>query len=177
MGIKAIWYDICNTEVLGRIYNFRHRKELVSKQELIKMCMMKIPKNSYSLLVMGLVFIFASCASGKKPTLNHQNSSYSQTAPSSRTPGEISNSNNTAAIIKQQSKNKGSRQLGKGKTHADLVREFEERMEANAERYEKEAKLAEKPQYSDFSYFGHKKKPKKRPVGKRKFCKECGIVH
>lgn len=63
------------------------------------------------------------------------------------------------------------------KTQADLVKEYEERMEANAKRYKKEAKMAEKPQYSDPSYFGHKKKPKKRPVGKRKFCKECQIVH
>ena len=35
----------------------------------------------------------------------------------------------------------------------------------------------EKPQYSDPSYFGHKKKPKKRPPGKKKFCKECGMYH
>jgi len=34
-----------------------------------------------------------------------------------------------------------------------------------------------KPQYSDPTYFGHKKKPKKRPPGKKKFCKECGIYH
>lgn len=57
------------------------------------------------------------------------------------------------------------------------VEEFEERMEANAKKYKKRAKQMEKPQYSDPLYFGHKKKPKKRPVGKRKLCKECGIVH
>ena len=34
-----------------------------------------------------------------------------------------------------------------------------------------------KPQYRDPSFFGHKKKPKKRPVGKQKLCKECGIYH
>jgi len=34
-----------------------------------------------------------------------------------------------------------------------------------------------KPQYSDPSYFGHKKKPKRRPPGKTKYCKECGIRH
>ena len=57
------------------------------------------------------------------------------------------------------------------------VREFENRMEANSKRDKKEQKLKEKPQYSDPLYFGHKKKPKKRPPKKRKFCKECGIVH
>lgn len=55
--------------------------------------------------------------------------------------------------------------------------EFRERMEANAKEYKKAQRQMEKPQYSDPMYFGHKKKPKKRPPGKRKFCKECGIVH
>ena len=57
------------------------------------------------------------------------------------------------------------------------VHEFGERMEANAKAYKKLQKEMQKPQYSDPSYFGHKRKPKKRKVGKRKFCKECGIVH
>jgi hypothetical protein len=35
----------------------------------------------------------------------------------------------------------------------------------------------EKPQYKDPLYFGHKRKPKKRPPGKQKFCKECGMKH
>ncbi len=34
-----------------------------------------------------------------------------------------------------------------------------------------------KPQYSDPTYFGHKRKPKKRPPHKMKFCKECEIRH
>lgn len=41
----------------------------------------------------------------------------------------------------------------------------------------KQAINSKKPQYSNPAYFGHKKKPKKRKRGKRKFCKECGIVH
>ncbi len=57
------------------------------------------------------------------------------------------------------------------------IGEYEDRMQANAKRYKKEARLMKKPQYSDPSYFGHKRKPKKRPPGKRKFCKECEIVH
>lgn len=55
--------------------------------------------------------------------------------------------------------------------------EFWQRMETNAKHKKKIAKKMEKPQYSDPMYFGHKKKPKKRPPGKRKFCKECGITH
>jgi hypothetical protein len=57
------------------------------------------------------------------------------------------------------------------------IDEYEDRMQANAKKYKKIAKEAEKPQYSDPSYFGHKKKPKKRKPGKKKFCKECQIVH
>ena len=64
----------------------------------------------------------------------------------------------------------------KGK-HDVLIEEYHDRMKANAKAHKKAAKEMEKPQYSDPSYFGHKRPPKKRPVGKRKFCKECGIVH
>jgi hypothetical protein len=56
-------------------------------------------------------------------------------------------------------------------------KEFDKRMVANLKRYKKEARLSKKPQYSDPSYFGHKRKPKKRPVRRRKLCKECLIVH
>jgi len=57
------------------------------------------------------------------------------------------------------------------------IEEYEERMQANAKKYEKMAKDADKPQYSDPTYFGHKHKPKKRKPGNKKFCKECQIVH
>jgi len=55
--------------------------------------------------------------------------------------------------------------------------EFYKRIKENAKEDRKMARKMRKPQYSDPMYFGHKKKPKKRPVGKRKLCKECGIVH
>ncbi len=55
--------------------------------------------------------------------------------------------------------------------------EYKERMVANVKKYKKMEKEMKKPQYSDPSYFGHKRKPKKRKPGKRKFCKECEIVH
>ena len=58
-----------------------------------------------------------------------------------------------------------------------LIVEYEERMKANVKKYKVMARKMKKPQYSDPSYFGHKRKPKKRAVGKRKYCKECEIVH
>lgn len=60
---------------------------------------------------------------------------------------------------------------------SNKVKEYEDRMKSNAKKYKKMARLMKKPQYSDPSYFGHKHKPKKRPLDKRKLCKECGIVH
>lgn len=59
---------------------------------------------------------------------------------------------------------------------AAMVR-YEQQKKANAKKYAQMEKDMKKPQYSDPSYFGHKKKPKKRPPGKRKFCQECGITH
>jgi hypothetical protein len=55
--------------------------------------------------------------------------------------------------------------------------EFQARMKAVAKEMAKRDRMMSKPQYSDPSYFGHKRPPKKRPVGKRKFCKECEMVH
>lgn len=57
------------------------------------------------------------------------------------------------------------------------VKEYYERMEANAKKYKKMEKEMKKPQYSDPTYFGHKHPPKKRPPGKKKYCKICGMVH
>lgn len=126
------------------------------------------------LLLALLVAVFSACSSTRNAGAGGASATQSA-APSSRSTGE---SSGTTSIFGGAS---GSTKKGNSKayqrTHADLVEEAEERQEANAKRREKEAKLAEKPQYSDPSYFGHKKKPKKRPVGKRKLCKECGIVH
>lgn len=55
--------------------------------------------------------------------------------------------------------------------------DFYDRMEDNAKEKKKLARKMQHPKYSDPMYFGHKRKPKKRPPGKRKFCKECKIVH
>jgi len=84
--------------------------------------------------------------------------------------------------VKQSSQKKKKFSLFKKKkspykNDAILREEFDQRMKNNLKKNKKEARLALKPQYSDPSYFGHKKKPKKRPPGKKKFCKECHIVH
>lgn len=54
---------------------------------------------------------------------------------------------------------------------------FEERMKAVAKQKAKEARLANKKQYSNKFYFGHKREPKKRKPGKKKWCKICEFAH
>ena len=121
------------------------------------------------LMVLGsLTGVLAQDNKSKKSTKQGQ----VQNAPSSRDPGSSSN------LFK------GERKIGKskkgrkyGSLEAKAVEEYKQRMKANAKKYRKIERIKDKPQYSDPSYFGHKRKPKKRPVGKRKLCKECGIVH
>jgi hypothetical protein len=106
--------------------------------------------------------------------------------PNSRNPyGKVENINKTA---KKEKKgmfswignlfSKNEKQKNKRLNYDERLRkEWEQRMEANAKRYQKIAKEMKKPQYSDPTYFGHKRKPKKRPPGKKKYCDVCGIVH
>ena len=65
----------------------------------------------------------------------------------------------------------------KQQTDADEVAAFREKIKRNARKRSKELRKADKPQYNDPLYFGHKKPPKKRKNGKKKFCKTCGLVH
>ena len=64
----------------------------------------------------------------------------------------------------------------KGPTY-NSEKEYYDRVEAFAKTRRKNEKMLMTPQYSDPSYFGHKRPPKKRPPNKMKFCKECGIRH
>jgi predicted Zn-ribbon and HTH transcriptional regulator len=64
----------------------------------------------------------------------------------------------------------------KGATY-NSEKEYYDRVEAFAKTRRKNEKMLMTPQYSDPSYFGHKRPPKKRPPSKMKFCKECGIRH
>ncbi|REE01232.1 hypothetical protein [Marinoscillum furvescens] len=62
-------------------------------------------------------------------------------------------------------------------TTQEEVADFRKRMKKTARKNAKVEKKMQDPQYSNPLYFGHKKPPKRRPPGKKKFCKECGLVH
>jgi hypothetical protein len=64
----------------------------------------------------------------------------------------------------------------KGPTY-ESEQEYHERMAQLVKTKRKNEKLMMQPQYSDPSYFGHKRPPKRHKAGKLKFCKECGIRH
>jgi hypothetical protein len=58
--------------------------------------------------------------------------------------------------------------------------EYKDRMEKNWKQREKDEKNFSGERKADKSqppYFGHKRPPKIRAQGKRKFCKVCGIKH
>lgn len=57
--------------------------------------------------------------------------------------------------------------------------EYEFYVRAEKVAQEKQHKLIEmaKPQYSDFTYFGHKRPPKKHLPYAMRYCKECGLRH
>ncbi len=118
-------------------------------------------------LVLWLSVSLAHSQSKKKKNKKKQETQIQNQDPSSRDPGSSEN------LFRGERKfSKSSNSL-----EAKAVQEYQQRMKQNARKYNKIERQKLKPQYSDPSYFGHKRKPKKRPVGKRKFCKECGIVH
>ncbi|MDN5201626.1 hypothetical protein QQ008_09645 [Fulvivirgaceae bacterium BMA10] len=125
-------------------------------------------------LLTGVICLFLllsveSQAQFKKKVKKKKQKSAVSVAPSSR-----ENAGSTATYA--SSRKKPSKGNFRTQLEAKQV-EYDQRMKANAKKYKKMAKEMKKPQYSDPSYFGHKKKPKKRPPGKKKFCKECEIVH
>ena len=74
-------------------------------------------------------------------------------------------------------KKKSTKRKDSGGPSYDSQQEFYARMAEVQKKRNKTEKIMDKPQYSDPLYFGHKRQPKKRPRGKMKFCKECGIRH
>ena len=59
-------------------------------------------------------------------------------------------------------------------------KEYQERMEdllREQDKREKRFELGGGTDYMKPPYFGHKKAPKIRPIGKRRYCKICGIRH
>lgn len=77
---------------------------------------------------------------------------------------------------KQEVKKNRSKSKRKVKKEDDAVL-FRKRLKKIFREKAKIERKMEKPQYSDPSYFGHKRKPRKRANGKKKFCKECGLTH
>lgn len=65
---------------------------------------------------------------------------------------------------------------GSGPTY-ESERQYYERMADLNKAKRKNERLMETPQYSDPTYFGHKRPPKRRPPSKMKYCKVCGIRH
>lgn len=55
--------------------------------------------------------------------------------------------------------------------------EFYKRIENAAKEKQRILRKMAAPQYSDFSYFGHKSRPKKHLPFQMRYCKECGIRH
>lgn len=55
--------------------------------------------------------------------------------------------------------------------------EFYKRVEMAAKEKQRILKKLAKPQFSDPTYFGHKRKPKRRAPHKMKYCHECSIRH
>lgn len=71
---------------------------------------------------------------------------------------------------------KKSKRSSSGPTY-DNEKEYYDRVAAIEKTRRKNERMMDKPQYSDPSYFGHKRPPKRRPPGKTKYCKECGLRH
>ena len=76
----------------------------------------------------------------------------------------------------RKEKGKKSKKSSKGPSY-DSEKDYYERKAALEKERRKNERMAEKPQYSDPTYFGHKRPPKRRPPNKMKFCKVCGIRH
>jgi hypothetical protein len=55
--------------------------------------------------------------------------------------------------------------------------EFYARVEKVAKEKQRMMRKMDKPQYSNFLYFGHKHLPKKHLPSQMRYCKECGLRH
>lgn len=103
-----------------------------------------------------------------------------QNIPNSLTPGETGVSSTVNSPKKKHSKFFAPRKpasFKKGKVKYSARYEFYERVEKAAKEKQRLMKILARSQYSDPSYFGHKKKPKRRPPHKMRFCDECHIRH
>jgi hypothetical protein len=100
----------------------------------------------------------------KSPRYNEKDALYDRGATYNTTPEKVN-------------KRKGKKELTYSEQFDQKVKEYYNRMEANAKKYKKMEREMKKPEFSNPTYFGHKHPPKKRPPGKKKYCKICGMVH
>ena len=80
-------------------------------------------------------------------------------------------------VYQAEKQKKGLKKILSKKKDKSELEKFRERMAEVRKEKRKEEKLAQKPQYTNPLYFGHKKPPKKRPLGKQKYCKVCQLKH
>ena len=102
---------------------------------------------------------------------------FAQTSRENKDPGKLEKDLGATYKVESSSSKKKKVKNSIARDFDRKIEEYEKRMVQNAKRNEKMAKEMKKPQYSDPTYFGHKKKPKKRKAGKKKFCKECQMYH
>lgn len=122
----------------------------------------------YSLLVMLVGLTTLAFGQGKKKKQD-------EPAPTSQQPSSLSP--NSTPQAQQLTKTKAKSKSPKLEVTYDAERKYYQRAKEVSKERVKAEKESQKPQYSDPMYFGHKKPPKKRPLGKQKFCKECGMKH
>src|SRR5690606_18168288 len=115
-----------------------------------------------------LTFSIGAHAQSKKKRKKKQEDELATQVPNSLTP--------TPKNERVYAPPKKTKNLRNGPTFS-AEEDFRKRMELVAKQKRKAEKEMMKPQYSDPSYFGHKRKPKKRHYKKMKYCKECGIRH
>lgn len=118
-----------------------------------------------------LTLAFSTFAQSKKKRRKSANTE--QNAPTTLEPGE------EPYYPKKEygpKKSRKSRKKGGGPTY-ESQDEFEARMRETVKTIRKNEKNLMRPQYTNPMYFGHKRPPKKRPPGKMKYCKVCGIRH
>jgi hypothetical protein len=126
--------------------------------------------------ILVLLFVFITLVSfgqsKKKRQQRPKADERSAPAPTSLDP----NVQQTFEPRREKSQKSKRRKPSKGGSYSPEQDHYD-RMAAVEKERRKTERLADKPQYSDPSYFGHKRPPKKRPPGKMKYCKECGLRH
>jgi hypothetical protein len=127
-----------------------------------------IIRYSFFVLLIGLTTVAFGQSNKKKQ---------SEPAPASSQPSSLSPNTTPQAQQPTKTKSKSKSKSPKLQVTYDAERQYYKRAKQVGKDQIKAEKESQKPQYSDPMYFGHKKPPKKRPLGKQKYCKECGMKH